>query len=427
MHARHFIFILIGIQIVASTPAGADPPEAFPRTLDEYIQLALTRNPALAAAGSGAAAAAEHRGVIRAFPDPVLSGGYFASTPETRVGPQEWSVGLTQRLPFFGKRGLQGNMAEGAATVAASDYERQRLDVIFDVTRAYHEYYRLIQIQRTLEDESELVQRMQEVAQVKYASGQVGQQDVLKAQLSLSKIEDDLTMNARMLTTTRVMLNELLGRAPGAGLPEPERYTPSIDTLMFPVLSDTAVARRPELAAAAGEVDRTRAARELASRQYWPDLTVGIHYTGVGERDVAGLADNGKDILLLSAGINLPLWFGGRQATVRQADADIARAESAQRAAELRVRSQATDAVEKVRTAHERLDLYENVIVPQAEHTFEAAEAGYRTGVVDFLTYLDSQRELLSVRKRYYDVVADLGVQIAYLDRVAGESPAGRE
>jgi outer membrane protein TolC len=87
------------------------------------------------------------------------------------------------------------------------------------------------------------------------------------------------------------------------------------------------------------------------------------------------------------------------------------------RARELRARRDVEEALARVRAADERRRRFEDVILPQAEQTYASSEAGYRAGRVDFLDYLDSERMLLSMRKEYYEVVADLGMQIAALER----------
>jgi len=417
------ILIAAAVTLAASTARAADAP---PQTLDAYVALALAHNPALSAASWRTQAASERAAAVGARPDPMLTAGYFAQTPETRVGPQEWGLTLSQRLPFFGKLGAESGAAAHTATAEAHYEHERRLDVVFEVTRWYHEYYRLNEVQRVLGEERNLLDRMQDVAQVRYASGRVGQQDVLKAQLAFSQVEDEIELVTRGRVTARTRLNELIGRDADAPLPDPVRAVPdaaAVEARFALASSDSVLARRPELLAAASRVAGAREGARGARRGYYPDLTLGVQYVSVSPRGVPGMPDDGKDIVQVTAGINLPLWFGKLGARVREADAQVARAESERRATELRVRSELADALEKVRTARERLILYEGVILPQAQQTFAVSEAAYGTGEVGFIDYLDSERTLLSVRRRYYQVVADLGVQIAYLERALGREP----
>ena len=63
----------------------------------------LEDNPALAAAQAEARAAALRAPQVKALPDPTLGVVVFAETPETRVGPQEWTLMLSQSFPWGGK------------------------------------------------------------------------------------------------------------------------------------------------------------------------------------------------------------------------------------------------------------------------------------------------------------------------------------
>jgi cobalt-zinc-cadmium efflux system outer membrane protein len=126
----------------------------------------------------------------------------------------------------------------------------------------------------------------------------------------------------------------------------------------------------------------------------------------------------------LLAGVELPLWLGKRRAMEREADAMREAARHQLRAEELRVRGDVEDALHGVYTASERLVRFETLILPQAERTLRSSEEGYRAGRVDFLDYLDSERMLLSMRREYYGVVAELGVQVAALERAMGRGIA---
>jgi outer membrane protein TolC len=394
------------------------------RTLDDYVDYAVARNPRVAGARAGADAAGEVSAQVGALPDPELGFGYYIETPETRVGPMQYTVTLSQKLPFFGKRSMSGDIAGLDSEIAVTRYQRALIDLVYGVRNAYYEYFRLHGVGRVLDEERAILERMEDAAQVKYASGLVGQQDVLKAQLELSRVEDELTVNRRDLVSVTARLTALLNLHPSTRLAPPEVADPGAlrDSVALDAgaLYEAAVRRRPELNAAAFAEEKTAKATALAKREYYPDVMVGVQYVNVGKRDGVDVPDNGKDIWQVAAGINVPIWFGKRGAGAREAEARQAWARNERTSAELRLRSEITDAIGRVEAAGERADLYESVILPQAEQAFLASDAGYQTGKVDFLDYLDSQRMLLSVRKKHLGVIADQGKQRAYLDRVLG-------
>jgi cobalt-zinc-cadmium efflux system outer membrane protein len=64
--------------------------------------------------------------------------------------------------------------------------------------------------------------------------------------------------------------------------------------------------------------------------------------------------------------------------------------------------------------------LYKTALVPQAEARFNASEAGYRTGKVDFLDLLESERFLLNARVMTVMAEGNVGMQLARLERAVG-------
>jgi len=405
--------------IAAAGGAGAARAAELDGTVESFVAVAMERNPGLQVSKHRAEAARENVGTHGVLPDPMLGFGYFLETPETRVGPQESAWMLNQRLPFFGKLSLDRKVAARTADIVDRSYDRDALELRYDVERAFYEYYGVTHIDSVLHEERELLKRMEEVAQVRYASGLVRQQDALKAQLALSQVEDEMQVIDRRRSDVVARLNSLLNRRPGTPLPHPVVSPRLEDVPPAEALVETALEARPEVQSAQLEIDRAQSARSLARRQYFPDLTLGAQYIQVGKRDVP-MEDNGKDIFQLNASINVPLWFGKRSAAVGRAEADAARARSAKSSWETRIANDVHDARERVRIARERVALYRDVIIPQATQTFRASEADYQTGESDFLNYLDSERMLLSVRRKYFDVMADYGVQRAMLERTVG-------
>ncbi|HET6348957.1 MAG TPA: TolC family protein [Candidatus Krumholzibacteria bacterium] len=408
--------------LALAVPAFAQEPSApvLDGTVESFVNAAIAASPMLAAARYRADATRSAAGTRGALPDPMLGFGYFISTPETRVGPQQSMWMLNQRLPFFGTLSLERKVATRTADIADRSYDRQLIELRYDVQRAFYEYYAAVKTREVLGEERDLLTRMEAVAQIRYGSGLVSQQDALKAELSLSQVEDDIQVTERRRIDAASQLNTLLNRPLTADLPAPV----GADSLLTAPPADTLVAialeRRPEIQSTQIEIDRANDSRSLARRSYFPDLTLGAQYVQVGEAVMPNVADSGKDIWQVNATINIPLWIGKRTAAVDQAEADAARARSEKMSWDVRIRNEVQDAGKRVAIARDRVLLYRNSIIPQAEQTFQASEADYQTAKADFLTYLDSERMLLSVRRKYFDVVSDYGAQRAMLERAVG-------
>jgi outer membrane protein TolC len=408
------ISLAVGLSLPAL--AGAASADALtPRTLEDCLGLARAANRTLQAATSRADAARERVGAAAPLPDPRLMYGYYVS-PEMMKGRQELT--LTQELPFFGKRGLRRELARRDASAEAHAVRATALDVDFEVKSEFYRFVGLNETARVLDTEAGLLRRMRDVAQVRYSAGTSEQQDVLKIELSLSRLADEVTLNRRDLAGTRARLNELMGRAATDSLPDPVWTMPDVRVIDQAAHADSALARRPEVAIAREEVARADASKRLATREYWPDFMLGVQYEFGGTQDPM-IPWASEDWWQLQAGVGLPLWIGSRRAMSREADAMRRSAAYELEGARLRAAREVEEALARARAARERHDRFMHTILPQAEAAFASSEAGYRSGRVDFIDYLDSERMLLEMRKEFAMVTADLGIQMAALERAA--------
>jgi outer membrane protein TolC len=404
--SRRTLPVLFAVAMAGPARAADSMPDSLaPRTLEDYTRLARSANAALKAATYRAAAARERVGTAGSLSDPRLTYGYYVAHDDMQ-GRQELLV--LQELPFFGKRGMRREVSSRDARAEAHNAHAAALDVDFEVKRAFYQYVGLSETARALTSETDLLRRMHEVAQVRYASGTSEQQDVLKIELALSRVADESTINAREIAATRARLNELTGRDVASTLPDPEWTVPDVSAIDAIALPDSALARRPEVAIAREEVGRAKASQRLAKREYWPDFMLGFKYEFGADEDAWWE---------LMAGIDVPIWLGKRRAMVREADAMRQSAEYGLQAASLMTSREVEETAARARAARERYARFKDAILPQAEAAFESSEAGYRSGRVDFLDYLDSERMLLEFRKEYAMVIAELGVSFAELSR----------
>lgn len=104
---------------------------------------AALNNPGLEAAFNPGKAALEMVLPARTLPDPHFTFGYFIEQVETRVGPEDYTIGISQTFPWFGKLKLRGEAALEGANAAQQQYENAKLKVFDEVKQAYFELYYL--------------------------------------------------------------------------------------------------------------------------------------------------------------------------------------------------------------------------------------------------------------------------------------------
>jgi len=381
----------------------------------------LERNPTLAAASAEARAAGQRPAQAGALPDPALSLTVFLLEPQTRVGPQQASATISQRLPWFGKLKLKEQAALLGATAAGARVEAARLELVTRVRKLYHELQYLAREERVVAEEQATLGHYEELAQARYASGVGIGQTVIKIQAEITRASARLLGIEQRRATLLAEINALRDRpsATMVSLGGPKMCvipTPTIDRLR-----ESAMAARPELVAAQALVEAAGLRIDLAKKNRRPDFTVGLNYALVGNRDdAAGQLNppegNGDDILGLTGGVNLPIWRSKLAAGVEEAVQQSFVADASRRAIAAQIEGELADLARRIPLMQEQLQLFDDVLTVQAEESLRSAEAAYATGTASALDLLDAERVLLGVRIGAERARIDLAIAIAQLE-----------
>jgi outer membrane protein TolC len=400
--------------------------------LSGLITVLLEENPDIASARSDWRSTLERVPQERSLPDPMVSYRYFGQSPETRVGPQEHALEISQTLPWFGKRNLQaeraGHLASGASW-RARDLER---DLIARLKRAYFDVAYLQEALALNADEVALLRRFEEIALTRYAVGEGIQQSVVKVQTDISRLSDRETLLRERLEAATRRIAQLIGK-PHSGLSLQPIGLELLNLDLDPKeLERQAVGSHPEVHASLRQIEADEAwlsRRNLESR---PDFRFGIAYTSVGAReDAPGRAspppDNGEDSLAFTVGLNVPLYRGRIRAGAHEARQRVRSSERLLQSTRDRLRFEVQEAVLRLESLESRGRLYKDVIIPQAEESLGSAEAAYTTNRQDFLDLLDAERVLFQVRLSYHRLLADYWMALADLERALGQRFPGEE
>lgn len=411
---------------VSEPEKGAQASDSTPKenvlTLNWVINEAIQNNPELQAVYKRWEAAKEKIPQARALDDPIIGYKYGGMEGMSATNPMQNSFFGSQDFPFFGKLRLKGEIASKEANIAESKYNTTKINLISDVKNAYYELYFVHKSIKINEETKDILKRFEAIAKTKYATGVATQQDVLKAQVEVSKIINDLIVLEQLKETAAARLNTLLDRPPHTPLGVPEDFKLSKFTLTLDELYKTSQEISPELKQFTHDIEKNEAAKKLAKKQYFPDFTVGVEY--MDRRALPSGARPARDIQdewAGTIGITVPLFQKKKwDAGVRQAIADLEASQRSYENAENKSFFDIKDSHFKILTAERLAELYKNSIIPQAEQSLKAADIGYQAGKVDFLDFLDSERLLLFFYIAYYRAVADFEQNFAELERAVG-------
>lgn len=396
------------------------------RILSGLIKEALENNPRLEAAVQRALAAEKAVSQSGALPDPQLTLGLMNLPVNSLAFDQEPMTGklvsLMQMFPFPGKLALATDMAEYEASAVRLQQEEVRNQIIQMVKRAYYDLYAIDRARETVEKNKALMEQFVQVAEVKYATGSGLQQDVLRAQVELSKLEDDSIMWEQKRLAGMARLNALLNRAPDSSLEVTPRDLALPESPLPPVSLSEVEERRPLLRAWKEKTGKAAAAVKLARREYWPNFALGASYS---QRDNLAGGMIMPDFFSVTVSLNIPLFYKRKQgARVAERELD----EAAVAAEYENARSGVLAEIESLKADLERnakrIELYQGGILLQARQSLESALAGYQVGKVDFLTLINNWMMVENYELQYFFALADYHKTLAgYELAVGGELP----
>jgi len=393
-------------------------------SLDALIQEAMDNNPEIQQAFHYWKAAEYRTSQEKGLPDPRLSYGYFGENVETRVGPQEQKIGVSQKIPFPGKLREKGKIQAKEAGIRKEKYEALKNEVIKDVKIAFYDLYWLDQTLSIIDEEKSILEEIESVAQRKYGANLSSHQSVIKLQVELSKIIERFALTKQNRKSTVARMNRYLGWH----MQKPFDTIRSIERksllLGLEEVLEKAKETRQELIAADLAVERAELERALAGRDYLPDLTFGVEYISIGGGTTSS-ADDGKDAWVGMVSVNVPIWFGKIKSGIKAKEEELKAARMKQEDVEDLVVYEVQDLYFRIEAYKDIVSLYETALVPQAQQAFDASRTGFETGSVSFIDWLDTQRTYLQTRLAYYKAVVDYQKAIAFLERVVGEQIGG--
>ncbi len=392
---------------------------AGPHSVEQYIQAALSQNPAIQAARKKMESLAHQVPVAASLPDPMLNVTAQPEPVQTAAGQQELIVAANQKFLLFGKLASRASLAESRTNVARAQLAAVELATVAKVKRAYFELYFLQRATSVTEDEQKLLVEIREVANTRYKTGRASQQDVLRADLEVSNVENELIRLRQKLFSGQARLSRLLHIAPQTRVAALDNLMPEQAPQDLEYLQQQAVMARPELHAQLAAVRRDRSAVNLARLDYKPDVTLGVSWIDVAGTGVSPVA-NGRDSFLLSAGVNLPIYRKRLNSSVRSAEAQVVSTVREYDSLRDGTLEEVTDLFAQARSQEDLLLLFREDILPKARQTLEVSNQAYNVGEVDFLQLIDNWRQLLRYEVNYHRLEASLRQTLAELERVVG-------
>lgn len=395
---------------VVAQPARVELP------LDALVQEVLARNPSLAQMVAAWQAASARYPQVRSWDDPMLMGAIAPASFGSNSVEAGYRVEVSQKIPFPGKLPLRGQAALSEASAANHEVEDMRVQLVEATRLAFFDYYLADRAIEVSEQNLTLLRQYRDSAETQYKNGQVPQQDVVQAEVEIGRQQERALTLERMRKVAVARINTLRALPPGEILPPPPRSLPALpDVPDAESLRGLALSRRADLRALEDRIAAEQAALCLARREYWPDAEIAAGYdTIMGNGPARDLAPQ------VAVRLNIPLALGKRNAAVAEACARIAQKRAELAARVNQVSFQVQEAYEQLVESRRMLELYEKTMLPKAEQNVNEALKAYVNGKAPFLSLIEAQRNLTSMRDRRFEIAAEQARRQATLERVVG-------
>lgn len=414
----HLIVACLGLFAITAAAQTTDTRASLrDPQLDTLVVEALRNAPETAAAQANVEAAQLRIIPARTLADPFLSSTYQNDGRKFSLGSQEGSfLGLmvSQSIPWPGKLRLAGDIAASEAReIEQGTLGRTGLTLEARVRNAWYDLVLARAIDRIIEDRRSTASQIEASVRERYAAGLAVQQDVLRAQVELARLDEQTATQAAVIANRLAELNRVVGAPQDRNLATPD---PLPDDAAVPPLGEliaAAAARSPELAASRQGIETGKIRVDFAKKNFLPDFSVNAGSMYRGNFEMGPMWQVG-------VGVSLPIWIERRQRNQLAEAQAVVRGRSAEsdavvRELELRTRERVAQLNAALRIAA----LYRDKVLPLDDVSLESALASYQAGKVPFITVFDAVNSLYSDRANYIGRLAEAAKWRVAIDEAA--------
>lgn len=420
------LIIVISMFFLSIQPSWASDETTV--SLKELIDETLANSPEIGSAGQNIEALKERPEQAYSLPNPMLSFGIANLPVDTFELNQEAmtqkTIGVMQTFPYPGKRSLMKDVAGKELRIGEENLEVLKLRLIREVKTAYFSLFFTNKAIQITERNKDLLRELVRIAETKYSVGNGLQQDVLKAQVELSKLMERLISLKERRNNLKARLNSLMDRLPQAPLGDTEGLEMTELDISVDDLQKRAESRHPAFKILNARIEKEKSQHLLAEKDYYPDFNVSAQY---GQRDDKGDMER-PDFVSAMVQMRIPLWHKTKEdrkvaetaARIRQSEKDY---EAARNGIFLRIKT----LKEEMERSYEQAVLFRDGIIPQASASLDSALAGYQVNKVDFLTLQNNQITLYNYEIDYFRVFTDHEIKLAEMEEVVGGNISGKK
>ena len=329
-------------------------------------------------------------------------------------------IGIKQMLMYPGKYSLMSKMAQKDYEIAREVYELKRIEMIAEIKMLYFEIYYMTRAIEITKRSIDLLRDFVKITSTRFATGQGIQQDVLKAQVELSKMTDELIRMERKRKDLIARFNALLYRKPMDSVYVPEELKLVEFSLAYNEIERIAFENNPMVIAMRKMVEKDRFMNEFARKELIPDFEIRFSYGQRSAIEPTGV--KALDMLSFSIGLNLPVFFWRKQnLKVEETAIAIMQSEAKLLSVRNEISRMIQEALNEIEEKAKLIDLYKNGLIPQATQNLNIGLVGYQVGKIDFMTLVDNFMSLYKYQIQYEKVFSEYHGKLAEIEKLIGK------
>lgn len=288
----------------------------FSQRLEGLLVMGAENNPGLIGKYKAFEAALEKIPQAQSLNDPNLSFGYFISPVETRLGPQRMRLSLKQMFPWFGTLRTKGEVATVLAEVKYQEFLEARNGLYYEISAVYYPLLETMELMKLEKENLKILKTYKSIATSTFENGKGSLKDVLRVDILNTTSETSLDVLNKKVYAAKARLNGILGRKPGSPLEIDGKLLRPAD--LHPLYYDS-ISNNPLLQSMDLKIEAAELNQKLAVKDGLPQFGVGIDYVTIGERNDLLMEDNGKNALMPTLSLSLPLFRKKYKAAEREA------------------------------------------------------------------------------------------------------------
>ena len=382
------------------------------QTLEESLKIASENNPLLKAKYAEFEAALQKVAQVNSLPSPTFSFGYFISPVETRVGPQQAKLGLTQMFPWFGTLKTAGNVQALQAEAKYQEFQNAKNELYMQVKSAWYPIYEVNQKIRLQEENRVILSSYKQLATTGFKNDKGSMVDVIRVDIMIENTDTEIKLLQDQLQPFNVQFNKLLNR-PDSLVIQVEQDLTLIE-IPLNYRKDSLLANHPLLQSLDLKMKSAQEAEELSKKQGLPKLGVGLDYVFVGDRTDMVVPDNGKNVIMPMISMSIPIYRRKYNAATKEAQFKQEAIVNYKTNTENTLVSNYEMAWFELEKARQLVELYKAQTL-KTNQAISLLETAYSNSGKDFEEILRMQQELLkyqiataSATKAFYVALAKL-------------------